>query len=74
MDFSQIWPMLSSSSRGWLMEHNGEPLPEEVIADILGVTGGERNDQWWAGPSVEGETELTEEAVDWIEDAANDEV
>jgi hypothetical protein len=26
----------------------------------------------WTGPSVEGETQLTDEAVDWIETVAND--
>ena len=49
------------------MEHNGEPLPDIVIAEILSVTGGEQNAQWWTGPSVEGQTQLTDEAVDWIE-------
>jgi hypothetical protein len=54
------------------MEHNGEPLPDDLIAEILSVTGGEQNAQWWNGPSVEGETQLTDEAVDWIETVAND--
>jgi hypothetical protein len=36
----QIWPHLSTSSRSWLMEHNGEPLPDDLIAEILRVTGG----------------------------------
>jgi hypothetical protein len=73
MDFSQIWPHLGSSSRSWLVEHNGEPLPEDLIAEILRVTGGEQSPQWWTGPSVEGRTQLTDEAVDWIETVANDE-
>ena len=30
MDFPQIWPHLSTSSRSWLIEHNGEPLPDEL--------------------------------------------
>jgi hypothetical protein len=28
--------------------------------------------QWWTGPSVEGETQFTDEAVDWIDTVAND--
>jgi hypothetical protein len=59
MDFPQIWPHLSTSSRSWLMEHNGEPLPDDLTAEILSVTGGEQSPQWWTGPSVEGETQLT---------------
>ena len=73
MDFPQTWPHLSTSSRSWLMEHNGEPLPDDLIAEILSVTGGEQSAQWWTGPSVEVETQLTDEAVDWIETVANDE-
>ena len=74
MDFPQIWPLLSDSSRSWLIEHNGEPLPDALIAEMLRTTGGEPNAQWWAGPSAEGETQLTDDAVDWIETVANDEV
>ena len=72
MDFPQVWPHLAGSSRSWLMEHNGEPLPDDLLAEILSITGGERNPRWWAGPSQEGETQLTDEAVDWIETVAND--
>jgi hypothetical protein len=74
MDFPQIWPLLSNSSRSWLLKHNGEPLPDDLIAEILRVTGGERNAQWWTGTPAEGETQLTDEAVDWIETAANAEI
>ena len=44
------------------MEHNGEPLPDDLIAEILSVTGGEQSAQWWTGPSVERETQLTDES------------
>ena len=74
MDFPQFWPLLSNSSRSWLLKHNGEPLPDDLIAEILRVTGGERNAQWWTGTPAEGGTQRTDEAVDWIETAANDEI
>ena len=67
MDFPQIWPHLSTSSRSWLIEHNGEPLPDELVTEILRVTGNETSPQWWSGPSTEGDTQLTDETV------ANDE-
>lgn len=73
MDFAQIWPQLRTSSRSWLIDHNGEPLPDDLVAEILSVTGGERDPEWWAGPSAQGESQLTEETVDWIEGVANDE-
>jgi hypothetical protein len=73
MHFQQIWPLLDDSTRLWLTEHNGEPLPDDLVARILRVTDGERDAQWWTGPAAEGETQLTDEAVDWIETVANDE-
>jgi hypothetical protein len=73
MDFPQTWPLLSNSSRAWLMDHNGEPLPDDLIAELLRVTGGEQDARWWTGPDAEGDTRLTDEAVDWIETVANDE-
>ena len=56
------------------MEHNGQPLPDGILAEILSVTGGQQDAQWWTGPSMEGQTQLTDEAVDWIETVSNDEV
>ena len=73
MDFSQIWPHLSPSSRAWLIEHNGEPLPDQLVAEIVSVAGAEPSARWWSGPSLEGQTQLTDEAVDWIDTVANDE-
>ncbi|ADU49968.1 GNAT family N-acetyltransferase [Intrasporangium calvum] len=45
---------LSPSSRAWLIEHNGEPLPDQLVAEIVSVAGAEPNAQWWGGPSLEG--------------------
>lgn len=73
MDFPQIWSRLSPSSRAWLIEHNGEPLSEYLIAEVLSIAGGAPDTPWWSGPSVDGQTQLTDEAVDWIETVANDE-
>lgn len=73
MDLPQLWPLLPTSTRSWLVDHNGEALPDEIVAEILRVTGNQTSPQWWAGPSTEGGTQLTDEAVDWIETVANDE-
>ncbi|WP_068324004.1 hypothetical protein [Janibacter terrae] len=73
MDMSQVWPRLTTSTQTWLIEHNGEPVPGDILSEILAVTGGRRDPRWWAGDSVEGETQLTDEAVDWIDETANDE-
>ncbi|GAB23746.1 hypothetical protein GOPIP_057_00640 [Gordonia polyisoprenivorans NBRC 16320 = JCM 10675] len=67
------WPRLASDTQAWLIEHNGEPLPPGVKAEILTVNGGSTEPSWWAGELGEGQTELSDAAVDWIESVANDE-
>jgi hypothetical protein len=73
MDISEWWPKLSDSARAWLVAHNGEPIPDDVARQILAATDGTTDPAWWAGDSTDGESQLTDEAVDWIESAANDE-
>ena len=73
MDMSQIWPRLAVSTQAWLVDHNGEPLPDHILDEVLTVTAGQRDPRWWAGDSQQGETQLTDEAVDWIEETANGE-
>lgn len=73
MDMSQVWPRLDTSTQTWLTEHNGEPLSDDILNEILTVTAGRRDPSWWAGDSLEGETQLTDEAVDWIDKTANGE-
>jgi hypothetical protein len=73
MDLPQIWPLLSTSTRSWLVDHNGEALPEEIVTEILAITGDQPRPTWWSGPTTDGDIQLTDEAVDWIEGVANDE-
>ena len=73
MDMPQIWSRLTTSTQTWLIDHNGEPLPEVIVEEILTVTAGQRDPRWWAGDSGQGETQLADEAVDWIEETANGE-
>lgn len=71
MDMSQIWPHLATSTQDWLVDHNGEPLPDEILNEILTITAGLLDPRWWSGESRQGETQLTDEAVDWIDETAN---
>lgn len=73
MDMSQVWPRLSASTRTWLVAHNGEPVPDSMVDEILTVTEGQRDPSWWAGDSREGETQLADDAVNWIDENANNE-
>jgi hypothetical protein len=72
MNISEWWPLVDAETRGWLIEHNGEPLPPHVIAHIVAVTAGTSDSEWWAGESADGPRH-PDEAVDWIEAAASDE-
>ena len=72
MDMSELWPRLTTSTQTWLIDHNGEPVPDDILGEILGITAGQRDPRWWAGDSDEG-AHLTDEAVDWIEETANGE-
>lgn len=65
------WHELTDESRIWLIDHNGEPLDAKVKRDIFYVNGGNTDASWWAGESGEGLCELTDDAIDWIEDVAN---
>jgi hypothetical protein len=49
MDMSQVWPRLAPSTQTWLVEHNGEPLPDDILDEILTITAGRRDPRWWAG-------------------------
>lgn len=59
-DVARWWPLLPAPSREWPMQHNGEPIPPDVGADLAAV----------GGPS---DTVLADELVDWIEAVANGE-
>jgi hypothetical protein len=73
MDISEWWPKLPDSTRAWLIEHNGESLPDDVVRDVMAVNAHRTDPLWWAGESQDGQSQLTDQAIDWIESAANDE-
>jgi len=63
MNILEWWPLVDAGTRRRLIEHNGEPVPQRVIADIKGVTGGTSNSEWWTGDSADG-PQLSDGAVD----------
>jgi hypothetical protein len=75
VDIAHWWPKLSSQSREWLVEHNGEPLEGPVGADIASVhDNGTLDHRWFVRISDDGRpTQLSDSAVDWIEAVANEE-
>ncbi|GLP76559.1 hypothetical protein TUM20983_36690 [Mycobacterium antarcticum] len=65
---------VARDAREWLMEHNGEPLDPQVRAEIFDLNNESTDLSWWSGESVDGQSELTDEAIDWIEAQAKGEV
>lgn len=70
MDIAQWWPDLEPSTRTWLIAHNGEPLPEEIVRDIRRAAGADPAE---VSIGEDGSASLSDDAVDWIEAVANEE-
>ena len=73
MDIDGWWPRLSGGSRQWLIDHNGEAVPPEIVSEIAAVGGVIVPDAWWVGEDGTGGFSLSDRAIDWIEAVANDE-
>ena len=73
MSIQQWWPKLQSSTQRWLMENNGDVIPGGIVSEIVGAGGPAMGDPWW-GESMEPEgLVFPDEAIDWIDETANDE-
>lgn len=64
------WPRLGEATRAWLIDNNGDVIPEDVIDEIV-QAGGTRDAQAWV-VTDDGLT-LADDLVDWIEAVANGE-
>ena len=73
MSIDQWWTKLQPATRTWLINNNGDEVPAAVAAEIAGAGGPATDDPWWSG---QGETPghyFPDDAIDWVEDTANDE-
>jgi hypothetical protein len=66
------WPKLPAQTRGWLIANNGDTVPEEVVAEIAAVGGPAGSDPWWSAGEGSAGRSMPDEAIDWIEEIAND--
>jgi hypothetical protein len=73
MEMIEWWPKLDSDAQGWLVAHNGEAVAPDVVTKIEAAGGSVDSNAWWVGESGPDAFFLSDEAVDWIEAAANDE-
>ena len=74
MEITVWWPNLDSGAKKWLIAHNGEPVPEDVVAKILAAGGIVASSARWVGEEGPDGLYLSDEAIDWIETTANDEI
>lgn len=73
MSIQQWWPKLHSSTRRWLMDNNGDVVPDGIIAEIVGAGGPPAGDPWWGEGREAGGVVFPDQAIDWIEETANNE-
>ena len=71
MDISGWWPKLSDASQQWLIDHNGEAVPPEIVGQITSVGGIITTDAWWVGQGGPTGLYLSDRAIDWVEEVAN---
>ncbi|GEP48853.1 hypothetical protein FVP74_10700 [Microbacterium saccharophilum] len=73
MEIIEWWAKLDSDTKAWLIAHNGEAVSPEVVSRIASAGGSVTSNAWWVGESGPNGFFLSDEAVDRIETAANDE-
>lgn len=73
MRINEWWPELGAETRKWLIEHNGEAVPPNVVEEIRSVEGVATADMSWVGATLPDGFFLSDDAVDWIEAVANGE-
>ena len=73
MSIEAWWPKLQPATREWLMANNGDAVPVAIIDENTAAGGPVRSDAWWATQEASTGLCMPDEAIDWIEDIANDE-
>ena len=67
-------PLLDWTTQQWLINNNGDVVTPDALDQITAVAGEPTADTPWVGDAVPEGFSLLEEAIDWIEMTANDEV
>ena len=73
MPIAQWWPKLQQRTRDWLVANNGDVVPPSVVAEIVAAGGPATSDAWWVTDETAAGSVLPDEAIDWIEEVANEE-
>jgi len=73
MPIAQWWPKLQPQTRDWLIANNGDVVPPPVVAEIAEAGGPATSDAWWVMDEEATGPVMPDEAIDWIEETANEE-
>ena len=73
MEIEQWWSGLDPATQQWLIDHNGEAVPGDVLVRIFEAGGPAADDAWWSHEDDSTGFFLPDEAVDQVEALANDE-
>jgi len=74
MRIEEWWPKLDPATQDWLIANNGDVVPATVLGQIAEVGGDVTPDSTSTCDNVPGGVLLSDAAVNWIEEAANQEV
>lgn len=73
MNIEHWWPKLTPSTRAWLIQNNGDVVPPDIVAETSSVGGCGNPEEWWVGQIGPAGFFISDDAIDWIEELANDE-
>ncbi len=73
MSIAQWWPRLLPQTRDWLIANNGDAVPPAIRAEIAEAGGPAPSDAWWVVEEDATGPVMPDDAVDWIDETANEE-
>ena len=73
MSIETWWPKLAIEDQDWLIQHNGEPVPADVLRRITSVGGLICTPTNIVGEARPDGFHFSDKTVDWIEAFANGE-
>lgn len=73
MNIQDWWPLLDSSTQQWLIDNNGDVVPPGILDQITAMTGQATAEDSWIHDTGHDGLFLSDEAIDWIEQTANEE-
>jgi hypothetical protein len=73
MRIEEWWPKLDPATQEWLIANNGDVVPTTVLGQIAEAGGDVTSDASSIGDNGPGGFLLSDAAIDWIEETANQE-